>query len=93
MAEKRDYYEVLGVAKNCGEDELKKAYRKKAKLCHPDLHPGDQQAESQFKELNEAYGVLSDAQKRQQYDQFGFCRSGRQRLWGFQRIRLWIRFQ
>lgn len=73
MAEKRDYYEVLGVAKNCGEDELKKAYRKKAKLCHPDLHPGDQQAESQFKELNEAYGVLSDAQKRQQYDQFGFA--------------------
>ncbi len=73
MAEKRDYYEVLGVAKNCGEDELKKAYRKKAKQCHPDLHPGDQVAEEQFKELNEAYGVLSDPQKRQQYDQFGFA--------------------
>lgn len=73
VAEKRDYYEVLGVAKNCGEEELKKAYRKKAKQCHPDLRPGDKQAEEEFKELNEAYGVLSDPQKRQQYDQFGFA--------------------
>ncbi|MGI6545230.1 MAG: molecular chaperone DnaJ [Fastidiosipilaceae bacterium] len=73
MAEKRDYYEVLGVAKNCGEDELKKAYRKLAKQYHPDLHPGDHAAEEKFKEINEAYGVLSDPQKRQQYDQFGFA--------------------
>lgn len=73
MAEKRDYYEVLGVAKNCGDEELKKAYRKLAKQYHPDLNPDDQVAEEKFKEINEAYGVLSDPQKRQQYDQFGFA--------------------
>ena len=72
MAEqKRDYYEVLGVSKGASEDEIKKAYRKLAKQYHPDLHPGDQQAEAKFKEVNEAYEVLSDKDKRSKYDQFG----------------------
>ncbi len=72
MAEdKRDYYEVLGVDKSISEDELKKAYRKAAKKYHPDLHPGDAEAEKNFKEVNEAYEVLSDKEKRARYDQFG----------------------
>ena len=71
MAEKRDYYEVLGVSKTATEDELKKAYRTLAKKYHPDMNPGDAEAEAKFKELNEAYAVLSDADKRAQYDQFG----------------------
>ena len=71
MANKKDYYEVLGVAKGAGEDEIKSAFRKQAKTCHPDLHPGDASAEAKFKELNEAAEVLSDPQKRAQYDQFG----------------------
>ena len=71
MAEKRDYYEVLGVPKNADEAALKKAYRQLAKKYHPDANPGDQEAEAKFKEASEAYAVLSDPQKRQQYDQFG----------------------
>jgi len=69
---KRDYYEVLGVDKNATEADIKKAFRRKAKECHPDLHPNDKDAEERFKELNEANEVLSDADKRARYDQFGF---------------------
>ena len=73
MAQKRDYYEVLGVAKNATDEELKKAYRKLAKKYHPDAKPDNkEEAEKKFKEVNEAYEVLSDKQKRQMYDQFGF---------------------
>ncbi len=71
MADKRDYYEVLGVGRGASEDEIKKAYRREAKKYHPDLHPGDKQAEAKFKEINEAYEVLSDADKKARYDQFG----------------------
>ena len=71
MAEKRDYYEVLGIAKNASEDEIKKAYRKLAKEHHPDLNPNDKAAEARFKEVNEAYEILSDADKKSRYDQFG----------------------
>lgn len=71
MAEKRDYYEVLGVSKTATPEELKKAYRKLAIKYHPDKNPGDKEAEEKFKEAAEAYDVLSDADKRQRYDQFG----------------------
>mgnify|MGYP001624274154 CR=1 FL=1 len=71
MAEKRDYYEVLGVDKGADEATLKKAYRKLAKKYHPDMNPGDKEAEAKFKEATEAYSVLSDPDKRRQYDQFG----------------------
>jgi molecular chaperone DnaJ len=71
MADKRDYYEVLGISKTADDAEIKKAYRKLAKKYHPDTNPGDQEAEAKFKEASEAYAVLSDADKRRQYDQFG----------------------
>lgn len=73
---KRDYYEVLGVSKDASEDEIKKAYRKLAIKYHPDRNPDDTQAEEKFKEAAEAYDVLHDPQKRQQYDQFGFNSPG-----------------
>ena len=72
MAEqKRDYYEVLGVPKDADEAALKKAYRALAKKYHPDANPGDKEAEAKFKEASEAYSILSDPEKRRQYDQFG----------------------
>ena len=71
MADKRDYYEVLGVAKGATDAEIKRAYRKVAKKYHPDVNPGDKEAEAKFKEATEAYEVLSDSNKRAQYDQFG----------------------
>ncbi len=72
MAEnKRDYYEVLGVSKDASADDIKRAYRGLAKKYHPDMNPGDKEAEAKFKEANEAYAVLSDDEKRQKYDQFG----------------------
>ena len=72
-AEKRDYYEVLGVNKSASEDEIKKAYKKMARKYHPDLNPDNKEAEEKFKEVNEAYEVLSDANKKARYDQFGFA--------------------
>ena len=83
MAEKRDYYEVLGVQKGASEEELKKAYRSLAKKFHPDLNPGDKAAEAKFKEINEAYAVLSDADKRKQYDQYGHAGMDGQGFGGF----------
>lgn len=71
MADKRDYYEVLGIDKSADESSIKKAYRSLAKKYHPDMNPGDAEAEKKFKEVNEAYAILSDPQKKQQYDQFG----------------------
>ena len=73
MAEKRDYYEVLGVDKNASEDEIKRAYKKLARKYHPDMNPGDKEAEEKFKEINEANEVLSDPEKKARYDQFGFA--------------------
>ena len=73
MAAKRDYYEVLGVSKSADADAIKKAYRKLAKKYHPDMNPGDKQAEQKFKEVTEAYNVLSDTEKKKLYDQYGFA--------------------
>ena len=83
MADKRDYYEVLGIAKGATEDEIKKAYRKLAKKYHPDVNKAPDAADK-FKEINEAYEVLSDPQKRQNYDQFGFAGVDGQGFSGFQ---------
>ena len=69
--EKRDYYEVLGVSKSTDEQDIKKAYRKKARELHPDANPGDPEAENQFKEVSRAYEVLSDPDTRSRYDRFG----------------------
>src|SRR5947209_4238 len=68
----RDYYETLGVKRNASENEIKSAYRKLARQYHPDRNPGDKQAEASFKEVQDAYDVLSDKKKREQYDRFGF---------------------
>ncbi|MDD4717344.1 MAG: J domain-containing protein, partial [Eubacteriales bacterium] len=83
MAEKRDYYEVLGVQKSASEDDIKKAFRKVAKKYHPDLNPDDKESESRFKEANEAYAVLSDKEQRAKYDQFGHAGLGDQGFGGF----------
>src|SRR3954467_5108182 len=76
MATKRDYYEILSVEKGASAEDIKKAYRKLAVQFHPDKNPGDKKAEERFKELSEAYEILSDPQKRQMYDQFGHAATG-----------------
>ena len=72
MASKHDYYETLGVARGASEDDIRKAYRKLARKYHPDLNPGDKSAEERFKNVQEAYDILSDTKKRQMFDQYGF---------------------
>src|SRR5215217_6361459 len=72
MASKKDYYKILSIDREAGEDDVKKAYRRLARKYHPDLNPGDKAAEERFKSVQEAYDILSDSKKRQMYDQFGF---------------------
>lgn len=76
MADKKDYYEVLGVSKGASADEIKKAYRKLARKHHPDVNPGDKEAENRFKEISEAYAVLSDEKKKAEYDRYGHAGPG-----------------
>ena len=86
MADKRDYYEVLGLSKGASESEIKSAFRKMALKYHPDRNPGDKEAEEKFKEVNEAYGILSDPEKKAKYDQFGFAeRRSECRIFGSRR--------
>ncbi len=84
MSAKRDYYEVLGIEKNTSEADIKKAYRKLAKQYHPDMNPGDKASEAKFKEVSEAYEVLSDPQKKANYDQFGHAANDPNGFGGFQ---------
>lgn len=83
MANKRDYYEILGVEKNASDADIKKSYRKLAKQYHPDVNQGDKSSEAKFKELNEAYEILGDSQKRSQYDQYGHAASDPNGFGGF----------
>ena len=80
MTTKRDLYEVLGVSRNAGQDEIKKAYRKLAVQFHPDKNPGNKEAEEKFKEIAEAYAILSDADKRARYDRYGHTAGAGRRL-------------
>src|SRR5271170_5916078 len=72
MAAQQDYYQTLGIARDAGEDDIRKAYRKLGRKHHPDLNPGDKAAEDRFKKVQEAYDILSDSKKKQMYDQYGF---------------------
>ena len=90
MAAKRDYYEVLGVAKNADEKTIKKAYRKLAKKYHPDTNAGNPDAEKKFKEVTEAYSVLSDPEKKKMYDQFGHAAFDQSAGGSYQWIRKWF---